>query len=95
MYDYSGLPEGLQGGMQLFLEKGISPGSFLTACLENDLIGAVNRADPECLTRLPAIVRWINWQIPNHAWGSRERVARWRTAQTIHELSNCDSFARS
>ena len=33
MYDYSGLPEGLQGGMQLYVEKGISTGGFLTACL--------------------------------------------------------------
>ena len=77
MYDYSGLPEGLQGGMQLYVEEGIKAGSFLTACLENDLIGAINRADPDNLTRLQDIVKWINWEIPHDCWGSKEKVAKW------------------
>ena len=45
MYDYSGLPEGLQNSMKLYVEQGIGAGHFLTACLENSLVDAVNRAD--------------------------------------------------
>jgi len=81
MYDYAGLPEGLRGGMQLYVEEGIKAGSFLTACLENDLIGAVNRADPDNLTRLQDIVKWINWEIPHDCWGSKEKVTKWRSAK--------------
>lgn len=77
MYDYSKLPEGLQDGMKLYIEEGIRAGGFLTACLENDLVGAVNKADPDNLPRLQEIVRWIFWEIPHDCWGSPERVARW------------------
>jgi len=46
MLDYSVLPENLQGGMKLYLERGIKPGSFLTACLANDLVGALGSVGP-------------------------------------------------
>lgn len=77
-HDYSRLPEGLQGGMQLYLEKRISTGSFLTACLENDLVTAVMKADPDNLLRLREILRWMWWNLPQECWGSREIVHEWK-----------------
>ena len=78
MYDYSELPEGLQDGMKLYLEDGIRAGGFLTACLENDLLGAVNKADPDNYIRLPDIVQWMYWNLPQGCWGSREKVREWQ-----------------
>tara|TARA_Y100000034_G_C6619471_1_gene270063 strand:+ start:333 stop:590 length:258 start_codon:yes stop_codon:yes gene_type:complete len=78
MYDYSGLPEGLQDSMKLYVEKGINAGHFLTACLENDLMGAVNRADNTNRPLLSDILLWLYWQAPHSCWGSKEKVANWR-----------------
>lgn len=78
MYDYSELPEGLQGGMQRYIEQGIQAGHFLTAVLSNDLFGAVNRADGNNLPRLQEIVHWIYNEAPNGCWGSSEKVAKWK-----------------
>ena len=77
MYDYSGLPEGLQNSMKLYVEQGIGAGHFLTACLENSLVDAVNRADEKNLPRLQEIVKWLYWEAPHDCWGSKERVAAW------------------
>ncbi len=41
--DYSGLPDGLRGGMGRYLEYGVMPGHFLSAILANDLRGACGR----------------------------------------------------
>jgi len=91
MYTYSELPEGLQGGMKRYLEDGIRAGDFLTACLENDLVGAINRADATNLPHLQSIVKWMWNELPQGCWGSREKVASWHGVTHIlaHE---CEMF---
>ena len=79
MYDYSGLPEGLQDGMKLYVEEGIGAGGFLTACLENDLVGAVHRADDTNRPLIQNIVTWMYWELPIESWGTKEKVAKWRS----------------
>ena len=78
MYDYLKLPEGLQYSMKCYIEKGIRTGGFLTACLENDLLAAVNRADKTNLARLKDVVQWIYNEAPSDCWGSREKVQAWK-----------------
>ena len=77
MINYSTLPEGLRSGMQLFVEEGRTPGSFLTAVLSNDLLGAVSYADSMNIKALPDIVRWVFYQVPSAAWGSRDKFQAW------------------
>jgi len=76
--DYSQLPVGLQDGMQRYFEDGIGAGHFLTACLENDLVGAVNRADSTNIHRLQDIVRFMYNELPQGCWGSKEKVRAWK-----------------
>tara|TARA_Y100000296_G_scaffold82583_1_gene111974 strand:+ start:597 stop:908 length:312 start_codon:yes stop_codon:yes gene_type:complete len=87
MYDYAKLPEGLQDSMKLYLEKGIRAGGFLTACLENDLVGAINRADKTNLARLQDIVKWIYWETPQGCWGNSEKVEAWIGRRPIGEIN--------
>ena len=89
MQDYSTLPDGLQGGMKRYVEDGILPGNFLTAILENDQVTAVFRADDTNVKLIPDIVKWVHWEIPNSAWGSKENVTRWMAKFTLPlEVSN-------
>ena len=75
--EYVQLPNGLQDGMQRYIEYGILPGHFLTAVLENNLSNAVMRADVNNLKELPNIVKWMHWEIPSDAHGSEIAVKAW------------------
>ncbi len=74
---YDTLPEHDRESMRLYVEHGILPGGFLTACLENNLSEAMVRADKinrECLLD---IVSFLYNEIPSPAWGSPEKVRQW------------------
>jgi len=83
MYNYSKLPEHLQGGMQRYVELGIDGGHFLRAILSNDLQGAVSHADSTNVNLLPEIVRWLYNEVPQGCWGSKENVDNWRGVDTL------------
>ena len=85
--DYSGLPTGLQDGMKKYIEQKLRAGGFLTACLENDLVGAFTRADATNLKRLQEIVRWLYNEAPAYCWGSKEKVAKWLGQRTVGEIN--------
>lgn len=74
---YDRLPAGLQSAMQLYIERAIPPGGFLTAVLSNDLRGACARADDINRHELFAIVSWLYNNAPTPCWGSPERVEKW------------------
>ena len=57
-----------------YVEKGWEPGSFVRACLENNLRDAIGRADFENQECLKDIVCYLVWCIPAKVWGSPERV---------------------
>ena len=64
-------------GFKLYFERGILPGSFGTALLENDLMGACGKADQN--NKL-AIFQWCEWlynYAPSSSFGSRERVTEY------------------
>jgi hypothetical protein len=75
--DYSELPEHMQGAMQRYMEYGIEPGSFLTAVLCNDLMGAVGRADSINRDRLNDYATWLYNNAPPPSFGSREKFEAW------------------
>jgi hypothetical protein len=67
----------MQEGMLLYVMHGIEPGSFLTACLANDLIGAVGSADHMNKHRLPEMAEFIYNYVPSNAYGSYDAVRAW------------------
>jgi len=75
--NYNGLPEGLKGGLQRYIEHGIEPGSFLQAVLRNDLMGSFAQADIHNRYLLFDIVRWLYNEAPSQCWGSSEKVKAW------------------
>ncbi len=52
-------------------------GHFLTAVLENDLLEAFGRADPENEKVLHQIVVYCYNEIPSSSWGSKDKVKAW------------------
>ena len=70
-------PSEWQASLRRYTERGILPGGFLRAVLENDLCGAVARADDVSLAQLRAICVFVYNDMPSGCWGSRERVAQW------------------
>jgi hypothetical protein len=75
--DYSGLPEGVRGGMQRYIENKISPGHFLTNLLSNDLLGTFERADLNNRNQVYDILVWLYNNAPGGCWGSPEKVEEW------------------
>ena len=75
--NYNGLPEAMRGEMRRYIERGIPPGGFVTAVLENNLVKAYNRADQ---TNFDAMDKWaffLHNEAPRGAWGSAPHVAAW------------------
>jgi len=71
------IPERMMPGLKMWIEHGKSPGGFLRAVLENDLIEALRRADDENLANLPAFVAYLYNEAPALCWGSAEKVKAW------------------
>jgi len=65
-----------QDSIDLYVNEGIPPGHFLTACFANDLAEAVKRADLEARRELHEIVHAID-KTPGECRGSAEKVASW------------------
>ena len=65
--------------LKLYISDGIPPGGFLTAVLENDLMGAFGRADSQNAAALFDICAYIHNCVPYRAHGSPERVRAWIT----------------
>lgn len=65
----SGIPERMHGAIIRFYENGIQPGGFLSAVIDNDLAGALGRADDENRHLLYAYVKWFYNHAPSGTWG--------------------------
>lgn len=75
--DYSKLPEHMQDGMRLYIERGIEPGSFLYAVLCNDLMGAFGRADSVNQSRIKDYCQFLYNDAPSQSHGSAAKVNAW------------------
>ena len=57
--DFPRVPEYTRESYARVLAFKLRPGSFLQACINNDLFGAISRADPQNRAALHDIVRMI------------------------------------
>lgn len=71
------IPPNMMRGLIRYINKGIRPGQFLQAVLENDLSEACNRGDDLNLTNLPAYIGYLYNKAPCYCWGSPEKVTAW------------------
>ena len=78
MIDYALIPEGIMAGLRRYVDEGISPGHFLTAVLENNLVEALGRADEDSQLALHSIVAWVWNEAPAACWGDAQRMQRWQ-----------------
>lgn len=72
-----GIPEYMRGGILRYVMYGCRPGSFLQAVLENDLVGAFDRADSDNAAAMRGYVMLLFNDLPSRCWGSQEKVAAW------------------
>jgi hypothetical protein len=89
MYNYAILPENLQDGMRRYIEDGIKPGHFLTACLANDFLGALGAASTQTWDYVFQVGMFLYQEVPgrggsNCPWGSYEAVTKY-CEQKRHE----------
>ena len=77
MIDYSRIPTHMREGTQRYIENGIPPGDFLRALVENDLFGAMGKADD---VNQRAMFYWCVFfynEAPSGCFGSPQKVAAW------------------
>jgi hypothetical protein len=73
MFNYKTFPNPhMVIGLELYFERGIEPGSFMTAVLCNDLKGACARADWMNQRLIFQTVEWLYNEAPAGSWGSPE-----------------------
>ena len=71
------IPEHLKAGLNRYVKHRIETGSFLKCVLENDLFGALQKADKESLEALYSICSYIYNELPYQCWGSKGKVNNW------------------
>ena len=77
--DYTKCPVSyMKDGLKRYIENGIPAGSFMTAMLANDFLGAVMKADATNLLRLRDWALFIANDLPDECWGSYEKVENWK-----------------
>ena len=72
-----GMPAALVPGVARYCIDHIETGQFLRAVLENDLLGAFRRADPESLMHMQNILDALLMVAPSPCWGSNQAVEGW------------------
>lgn len=72
--DFHNIPDYMIGALIRWIAFGISPGSFLTAVLQNDLTMAFAHADGHNSFAMQAYARFLHNEMPSLAW--REKNMR-------------------
>lgn len=70
-------PPHIVDGLIGYVANGVPPGSFLTAMLENDLVGIDRHADDASRACFWTLLNWIVWTAPAARWGNKNKVAGW------------------
>lgn len=72
------VPNDYADPMYNYLVYGFVPGSFFTAVLANDFVGAVQHSHPaNSIPALKHLVGWMGEVMPDTAKGSYEAVSEW------------------
>ena len=72
------IPEYMRPGVLRWIAGGIRPGNFLSAVLENDLMGAYGRADSTNVACMEDYVTFLYNYVPSDCYGSVEEVNEWK-----------------
>lgn len=60
--------------LERYRDHGVPTGSFLRACLCNQLAQAFMYANGNNVQLIGKIAMYLWWEMPEHAWGSAEKV---------------------
>jgi hypothetical protein len=77
MHDPNNIPEWVRETLTAYVKTGRPTGDFLYACLTNDLIEAIGRADENSYAHLGNIMSWIYNRPPSVCWRSKKAVDEW------------------
>lgn len=77
----------MEAGLRLYFERGVMPGSFLSAVLNGDLFEAALFADPENRRALYAWADWFVNHAPRGSFGSPDNVANWVRSRNNAEIA--------
>lgn len=75
--DWSLIPAHITPGLTAYLTFGQPVGSFLTAVLSNDLLGAARKADHINKNRLYDLADFLHNYVDDRAYGSPDAVREW------------------
>ena len=84
----SNCPDELKESLTAYSRTGRPTGDFLRACLENDLLGAIAKADGTNRSMIPHIVAYIHWELSPACSGSPGRVREWIERGGLRGRSN-------
>ena len=79
------LPEHMHGGIERYIDNGISPGGFLEAVFANDLMGAFYRADSTNVEYIREYAQFIYSHAPSNCHGDYETVYNWKGTVQMQE----------
>lgn len=71
------VPPHLLEGLREYAINHRPTGDFLRTVLQNDLHGAIARADVEGLRHIRAILEYVMNALPAECWGNEAKVASW------------------
>ena len=75
-----------------YLVHGFSPGSFWTAAISNDFMGAIRSSHPSnSIPHLKNVVGWIQEDWPDLAWGSYDNYREWMDLEPAQRRSLLES----
>lgn len=73
----TGVPDHLIEGLVAYATDRRPTGDFLRSVLNNDLFGALQRADSKSLAGIVRVASFIHHHFPYDSFGSEEIVSRW------------------
>lgn len=76
-YVEHGVKEHILDSLNLWAKQAVPTGGFLKSVLENDLFGAMGKADLHNRKTLFEICRYIHNELPSSCFGSKEIVENW------------------
>jgi len=68
----------LEDSIKYYIEHGTDPGGFLTAVFNNNLFGAIQKADHFNKQEISTIVLWVFDNLPKISYGNQELVQNWQ-----------------
>lgn len=71
------VPETIRRSLLAYANEGTPVGGFLEAVLTGDLYRACRNADGENVRCIPAIVAYVDSELPGDSYGSKERYGEW------------------